>query len=200
RLAEVAREDIAKDRLLFEEAIANQPDSKVLQYYYESLVLFVDRMLKDRKIGTPSGAHLKSCPFVSCPFTGEHRRSELGVEALIWNYEGLLQIFTASTNPQRRETTNGFFGLMHAKKFGPLGNQIFDLLSQGKDFLNIQKDQTIQELASLQTTKLCQPEAGELKPLCEAHGVAKSLSDIFKVDLKVALTFENTKPVEGDGD
>ena len=202
RLAVVLKENVETERVLFEQRIENEPAGKILQLYYESLVLFVDRRLKDRKLGTPSGQHERSCPFVSCPYTGENRVSQLGIEALIWNYEGLLQIYTASAKPNRNDQTTGFFGLMHTKGFAELGNQIFDLLSEGKTELESFKNQSIQELAELQTEENCMPEDEEIEaaPLCSAHKVSKQLSDLFKVDFKTALLLENTKPAEGDGD
>jgi hypothetical protein len=128
RLTQAVSEDIELERQLFDARLQGESEEKILQLFYESLVIFVDRKLKDRKIGTPSGSHEESCTETSCPLLGEHRLSQLGVEALIWNYEGLLQTYTASERPNRGQTTDGFHGLLHTQNLGALANQIFDLL------------------------------------------------------------------------
>jgi len=196
---------ISRETELFNEMRQVEPADWVIQKLYESFVIFVDRRLKDRKVGTVSANHHETCPsppFASCPYTSEHRLSQLGYEALVWNYEGLRMGFLSKGAYAKPTATEGLYGMLNTKGFKSLAQEILNEIETGRDQASQHVGSFMQTLAEQQTRETCAESTleNQTAPLCTSFQISKRISDLYKVDLRAALLLENTRPVEGDGD
>jgi hypothetical protein len=175
-----------------------------LQKIYDSISQFVRDDFMENKINQPLGIDSNKCPANStCPFTVEHRLSDLAFSAMKNNILGLEKILKGFGDSE-----DGLSFYLRINGHDSLVDEIYFLINEGElllDELEMAEEsffETVSRLNSPEGKQRCQETSlnNRLEPVCALAVIAKELSDKINIDLKAALAVSSTQVIEGDSD
>lgn len=178
-------------------------ETKTLQAIYDEVMSFIDVQLKDNKLGIPSGINRDGCIEDSCPIMAEHRLSKFGKAALKANYEGLISILLGVANADQVEEGTGLYHLLLEKGHVDLANNFLDNVEDA--YIKVSKDYEGQDIVDLakkvnRTSCLLTKKEQRSDTLCALYWDSKAISDLLKVDFRLALSLKHAENLEGDSD
>ena len=205
-LAEIASAQVQRANSVREESgIQALYTESALQKIYDSLSQFVRDEFMEIKINQPLGIDSTQCPFENktCPYTVEHRLSNLSFLALRNNLYGLERIFKGFG-----ENESGLNHYLRINGHDSLVTEINEMISLGQsiadDFYTEDKDffELSLQLDSEEGKERCRNTTLEnnLEPICVLPDLAQRLSTLINIDLKAALAVSSTNIIEGDSD
>lgn len=150
-------------------------------------IFYIDKEVKDLKIGTPLGYF--DCSTDICPERFESRLSARAKANLEANLRGFRRIFAgADTTAAARATPRHFYALLVAAGAGALGDAMLDGV-----------DRSEAALAAI-TTDLESAIQNDLASVEAIFGAVKGLTDLLKTQFVSTLDLELPRRAEGDND
>lgn len=181
--------------------------SKSTQKAYDSMVIFIDKILKDKKVAEPLGFDRNSCAFtLACPTAVEHQLSGFSFYAIANNMEGIMAVFNQNPGMIKQPLSKGLFQYLAVNKKQGVAQKFFDNILEAHKIATSLQGQNYMDLAEAVNNEQgkadCENTTVEnnLMPVCALYKSIKSLSDFAKIDLRLALALSETKEVESDGD
>lgn len=175
-----------------------------VQEMYNKFMPYMDKVIKDTKLGAPSGINRQQCLMDACPFEAEHISSKNGLVALSNNYHGLISILLGSSDHLHSQEAIGIYDLLAKNGFESFAQELVEELHKADCQLRKIKDKDVFDLAwdTNRDNRACKETDMENRkdPLCALYFDAKKLSDLFKNDFRLALSLRAPKQGAGDND
>jgi len=147
-------------------------------------IFYMDQLVKDRKLGGPTGIHL-SCLEEVCPEMIEHQSSGFGRAALIANLEGFIAVLRGTIQADSTDSF-GLNALLQQEGASELGAQLEQLSRQVIDQL---------EASELSLNEELETSPGVLRNI---HMTVREITELLKT--QVVTTLNLSVPQEGAGD
>lgn len=180
-------------------------DESYLQKVYDTLNVFTDKVLKDKKVATPLGQSI-SCNFPGqlCPKGVEFKFSHLSFQTLLKNLEGVMQVYNNHQNMDLEPQAQGLYQFLNINNHKALADRTYnkitaayakakELEASGQTF--VFQVETLDKKECERTTL-----ENNLVPLCSFYLEVKEISNLIKNDLRVALALSKTQQTAGDSD
>ncbi len=178
--------------------------SENVQKTYDSIALFVDQELKDSKVATPLG--VTNCLGFTCPTATENQPSNTAFKSISSNLQGLMMVFNQNTSMTTPALRKGLYQFLLINDHAAVANQIYLKIQEAytlseqlseENFLSI-----AESIDNAEGKSLCELSTTETPsiPACVLYKSIKDLSDLIKVDLRLALSLSKSKQIEGDSD
>jgi predicted lipoprotein len=182
------------------QSLSGEESMAVANEFVEALFA-LELLVKDLKLGTPSGLNQETCPGVQCAHQAEHQVSGLSIEALVINLETFKALYLGNSVDGQYEGS-GFDNFLIDSGFGHIHEKILTNTNQAIENLksHIGK-KTIKDLASAIDRNGCKETTTENREveLCALYGDIKKITDILKGEFLVALSTLSA-PTQAAGD
>ena len=145
-------------------------------------LFYIDKQIKDLKLGIPVGLVADGCSTETCPGLVESRYARVSLENIVANLRGFKTLFQGGTGANRV----GFDDLLTETGAGELSEQILSKV-----------DRAIDEFSSIQGP-LDEVIRNRPETIRDAHALVKTITDDLKGPFVTILSL--TIPQEGAGD
>ena len=184
---------------------AYRQDFKTLKEFAVKLthgLIFLDREVKDHRLGTPSGIHRDLCSFDSCPEQSEHWLSKDSIYSLLYTTKGFFSVFTGD-RIDGEKPGYGFEEWLLAKGHHELVKEFKKRTLNFIQNLEKLKNQTHLELLAQDVVyEKCRATTTEnrMVEICALYKDLKQITDLYKTDFLLATNFGRPHNQGGDTD